>query len=204
MATLMDKQIRIDRTVTITTEQARAIGDPIRSKIVSMLYSHVLSAEEITEAVNRTGPEKALATVRHHMGILKTAGLIEVARIAESRGGVTKYYGTSTRLLGFEMPADFESTYSPVIDRTVERLEGTLGGVISDIAASGSKPNAEYSAYLAVEIINRAITKMLEKGKKRRGRKAPRSSGRTVHGTRAAESQSSDSEQGAGSETDKG
>jgi len=180
MATLLDRQIRTNRTVSVTMQHARAIGDPIRSRILSMLYGQTLSAEEITAAVNRTGPEKALSTVRHHIDILRTTGLVEVMRIVESRGGITKYYGTSTRLLDLEEPENFESVYSSVIDRTARRLEEILGGVLSDIAASGNggRPTAEYSAYLVVEIMNRAITKVLEKGKRRKrqgsGRKAAR------------------------------
>ena len=46
--------------------------------------------------------------------ILKDAGLIEVIKIEESRGGVTKYYGTSTKLLAFTTPLDFEKKYSSV------------------------------------------------------------------------------------------
>ena len=207
MATLLDKQVRVNRTVTVTAEHARAIEDPIRSKIVSMLYGRTLSAEEITEAVNRNEPKKkALTTVRHHMDVLKTAGLIEVTRIVESRGGVTKYYGTSTRLLGFETPENFDSVYSSVIDRTAKRIEEVLNGVFSDTAESDvAKPRAEYSAYLVMEIMNRAITRVLEKGKRRRGsRKAPAPSNitttkRAVRGRKKIGTGSPPSDNGQGS-----
>lgn len=160
----MDKQLRTNRTITISTAQARAIGHPIRSKILSMLYSQMLTTEEIRVAINKAGFKKGHPTVRHHIRLLREADLIEVARVDESRGGVKKYYGTSIRLLNFEMPQDSESTYLPVIDKMAEKLEGVLDGVIPDIAASGTKPaTAERSAYLAVEIMNRAITRVLEK-----------------------------------------
>ena len=171
MATLMDRRVRTSRTVSVTADHARALGDPIRSKIISMLYGKTLSAEEITEAVQKEGVDKAPTTVRHHIDVLRTSGLIEVTRIVESRGGLTKYYGTTTRLLHFEEPANFESAYSSVIDKTAKRLDEILGGVFSDVSVSGGKPTAEYTAYLVVEIMNRAITKVLEKGKRRTSRK---------------------------------
>lgn len=177
MATLLDRRLRTSRIVFVTTEHARAIGDPIRSKILSMLYGQTLSAEEITAAINKTGLKKAIPTVRHHIDILKTTGLIEVTKIVETRGGITKYYGTSTRLLDFKTSDDFDSAYSPVIDKTAKRLEDILDGVFSDVAASTAKPvTAEHSVHLVVDIMNRAITKVLEKSKKRVTKKAPKSS----------------------------
>lgn len=167
--------------VSVTTEHARAIGDPIRSKILSMLHGQTLSAEEITAAVNKTGLKKALPTVRHHIDVLKTTGLIEVTRIVETRGGITKYYGTSTRLLDFKTSDDFDSVYSSVIDKTAKRLEDVLDGVFSDVAASTARPiTAEHSVHLVVDIMNRAITKVLEKSKKRVNKKAPQSSKKAV------------------------
>lgn len=178
MATLLDRQLRTSRTISVTAEHAHAMGNPIRSKILSMLYGKTLSAEEITAAINKTGsPKKAPSTVRHHIDVLKTTGLIEVTRIVESRGGITKYYGTSTRLLDFETPDDFESAYSSLIDSTTKRLEDILDDVLSDVSLSIAKPTtAEYSVYLVVDIMNRAITKVLEKGKRRGTTKAPLSS----------------------------
>ena len=205
MATLVDRQIRTNRTIYVTAEHARAIGDPVRSRIMPMLYGKTLSADEIAAAVNKTGPKKALTTVRHHIDVLRTTGLIEVTRIVESRGGITKYYGTSTRLLNFETPKDFVSAYSSVIDRTAKRLEDILGGILSDIAASESKPAADYSAYLVLEVMNRAITKVLEKGKRRGDRRAPKSRAKAVkRGKTRAEPLPSDNGRGAEKKKDAG
>lgn len=203
MAALMDRKLRTSRTISVTTEHARAIGDPIRSKIVSMLYGKTMSAEEIAAAVNTSGSAKALTTVRHHIHVLKTTGLIEVTRIVESRGGITKYYGTSTRLLCFEEPENLESAYSSVIDKTAKRLEDILGGVFSDVSQSSDsdKPTAEYSAYLVLEIMNRAITRVFEKGSRRGNRKAPKSPKKAAtrrRPTSSAESESSDNGQDIG------
>ena len=44
-------------------------------------------------------------------------------RIQESRGAITKYYGTSTKLLEFQIPKDFDSKYSKVIQTTSDKIE---------------------------------------------------------------------------------
>ena len=103
MSTLLEKPIKVNRTVTTSIEHARAIEDPARAKVVEILYHQSLSANQITTALKKAGFKKALTTVRHHLEILKVSGLIEIVRIEESRGAITKYYSTSIKLLGFQM-----------------------------------------------------------------------------------------------------
>ena len=91
MSTLLEKQIKVNRIVTTSTEHARAIEDPARAKIVEILYRQSLSAEQIANALKKTGYKKALTTVRHHLEILKESGLIQIVKIEESRGAITKF-----------------------------------------------------------------------------------------------------------------
>ena len=104
MSTLLEKQIKVNRIVTKSTEHARAIEDPSRAKIMEILYHQAFSADQITSALKKAGYKKALTTVRHHLEILKSSGLIEIVKIEESRGAIKKYYGTSTKLLDFQAP----------------------------------------------------------------------------------------------------
>ena len=121
MSTLLEKQIAVSRIVTTSTEQARAIEDPARAKIVGILYKKSLSAEQISNQLKKSGFKKALTTIRHHLDILKEAGLIEIVKIEETRGAITKYYGTSTKLLGYNAPEDFDSKYSSAIKMTAQK-----------------------------------------------------------------------------------
>ena len=165
MSTLLDKQIRVNRTLTTSTEHARAIEDPIRAKIIEILYKQSLSADQILTALKKTGYKKALTTVRHHLEILKDSKLIEIVKIEESRGAVTKFYSTSTKLLAFQTPENFDSTYSKLIDTTATKLEKVLKNVTPKTKSKGKK-SSEYSQYLVMEIMNRAMTSVLEKSKK--------------------------------------
>ncbi len=107
MSTLLEKQIQVNRIVTMNVGQARAIDDPARVKIIQTLYKRALNAQQIANSLRKTGYKKALTTIRHHIEILKETGLIELVKIEEKGGAITKFYGTSTKLLGFEMPQDF-------------------------------------------------------------------------------------------------
>ncbi len=81
MSTLLEKQIRVNRIVTISLEHAKAIEDPIRTKILEILYRKQLSAEQIFIELKKSGYKKALTTVRHHLEILKDCNLIEIVKI---------------------------------------------------------------------------------------------------------------------------
>ncbi len=89
MSTLLEKQIKVNRIVTLSTEHARAIEDPARAKIMEILYRKSLSAEQIATELKKKGYKKALTTVRHHLEILKNSGLIELVKIEEARGAIT-------------------------------------------------------------------------------------------------------------------
>ena len=47
MSILMEKEISIDKIVTINYEQFKALEDPIRGKIVQMLYKKNLNVVQI-------------------------------------------------------------------------------------------------------------------------------------------------------------
>jgi DNA-binding transcriptional ArsR family regulator len=169
MSTLLEKPIKVNRILTTSIEHARAIEDPARAKIVEILYHQALSADQISIALKKAGYKKALTTVRHHLEILKSSGLIEIVKIEESRGAMTKYYSTSTKLLDFQAPEDFDSKYSKIIDNTSTKIEKILKSLAPKTSKSKGKKSEEYSQYLVMEIMNRAMTNVLENsGKNKR------------------------------------
>ena len=154
MSTLLEKPIKVNRIVTTSIEHARAIEDPARTKIMELLYRRSLSAEQISNELKKTGYKKALTTVRHHLEILKGSGLVQIVRIEESRGAITKYYSTSTKLLGYRAPEDFDSKYSKIIDSTSIKIEKILKSLVpkTEKTKKGNNVNPEhYSQYLVME-----------------------------------------------------
>ena len=169
MSILVEKQIQVNRILTLNSNQARAIEDTARAAIIKILYKKALSAEQIRNKLHKSGHKKALTTIRHHLEILKKTGLIEIVRMEETRGAVTKFYSTSTKLLGFDIPDDFEIKYSSVIKNTSTKMKKLLKGIASKtiVKTKNKKMNdPEYSQYLMIEIINRAVTNVLENGHK--------------------------------------
>jgi DNA-binding transcriptional ArsR family regulator len=160
---LLEKKISVNNILTVNTVCAKAIEDEVRAKILQLLYKKRLNAVQITNRLKKLGYKKALTTIRHHIDILKDAGLIEVVKIEESRGGITKYYGTSTKLLAFTKPLDFEKKYLSTIKLTSSKLEKVLNLVLKKTSKSRKSNQVEYNDYLVMEIFNRAMTNLLEK-----------------------------------------
>jgi len=165
----MEKPIRVNRIVTTTGQQARAIEEPTRTKILKILYKNQLTAEQILDEMKKTGYNKALTTIRHHLDILKISGLIEVVKIQESRGSVTKFYGTSTKLLEYDTPDDFELKYEKLIKSTSDKIANLVKNISqktnSKIKNQKAVESENYNQYILMEIINRALTNVLENPK---------------------------------------
>jgi DNA-binding transcriptional ArsR family regulator len=159
----MEKVISVDRIIATNYEQFRALEDPIRGKIVQMLYKKKLNVEQINRRLKKLGYKKAVTTIRHHVEILKNSGLVEIVKIEESRGAITKYYGSSTKLLDFTLPPDFDKNYSKII----AKISLKLGKVVNSISKNFSKTRKvhqiNYNNFVTMEIINRAMTNLLEK-----------------------------------------
>lgn len=162
----MEKPIRVNRIVTTTGQEARAIEEPTRTKILKILYKNQLTADQILHEMKKTGYDKALTTIRHHLDILKISGLIEVVKIQESRGAITKFYGTSTKLLEYDTPEDFEKNYATLIKSTSDKITKLVKNIsLKTNSKIKNKKNADsesYNQYILMEIVNRALTNVLE------------------------------------------
>jgi hypothetical protein len=65
--------------------------------------------------------------------------------------------------LDFQTPDDFDSTYSKVITNTSTKIEKILKGLSPKTGKPKGKKSEDYSQYLVMEIMNRAMTNVLEK-----------------------------------------
>ena len=166
MSTLMEKSIRVNRIVTTSGIEARAIEEPTRTKILKILYKKQLTAEQILGELKKTGYNKALTTIRHHLDILKISGLIEVVKIQECRGAIAKFYGTSTKLLEYDTPDDFESKYANLIKTTSVKIEKLVKNISQKTYSKTKNQKTSeiesYNQYILLEIVNRALTNVLE------------------------------------------
>ena len=159
----MEKEISIDRIITADYNVFKALDDPIRGKIVELLNKKQLNVEQITRRLKKLGFKKAVTTIRHHVEILKDSDLIEITKIEESRGAITKYYGSSTKLLDFTLPSDFNENYSKVISKTSLKLGKVISPILKNFSKTRKIQQINYNNYIVMEIINRSVTNLLEK-----------------------------------------
>ncbi|BFV61067.1 hypothetical protein KCMC57_up61710 [Kitasatospora sp. CMC57] len=102
----------LDDTIELTTaEQVRAIGDPLRTTILSLLHERAATVSEIATAVKR--PK---STIAHHVNVLVRSGLLRVVRTRRVRAIDERYYGRTARMFyvglgrqvdGVTLPPDF-------------------------------------------------------------------------------------------------
>ncbi len=169
MSTLLQKELKINKILTTNVEHAKALDDSARLKILEILYHKQLSTEQIVAELNKAGYKKATTTIRHHLDVLKNAGLIEIVKMEEVRGAVMKYYGTSVRIMGNKLPANFETEFSKIIADTTVRLEKIMKNISENagkkIKKKNSKnvsPDSNYEEHIITEIVNRAMAKVFE------------------------------------------
>jgi DNA-binding transcriptional ArsR family regulator len=77
-------------------DQFRAVGNPTRQRIISLLSERAATTSQLAEAL---GQPKG--SIGHHLKVLEKAGLIRVVRTRQVRAITEKYYGRTARLFDF-------------------------------------------------------------------------------------------------------
>jgi DNA-binding transcriptional ArsR family regulator len=132
-----------------------------------------MTAGEAHAALADRGHERTENTIRHHINELREAGLVEVARLEEGRGGTTKYYEANTIVLSYAIPdahedriASMAATLQPDVAELVDRLRAEHGEDIDDIAADMAPcqhcSTQKYETYLLLTVLRRALVRSLQ------------------------------------------
>lgn len=159
---IFHKDIKIKRVTTLSHVAAQGLGDPVRLRILEILSTKPMSADEIAKALGNSGHKKATTTVRHHLDTLKEAGLIEAAKMVEVRGAVMKYYSATLKAYACEAPADLDSKAAKLIDDTSSKIAKILNGIYRDKRFSALDKDGKCAEFLALEIVNAALAKAVE------------------------------------------
>ena len=114
-----------DVLVVSEPEQLRALGDDLRTKVVSLLRERARSTQELSVEL---GLPKG--TVGHHLKVLERAGLIHVVRTKQVRALTEKYYGRVAHLFLFkpEDPADARALGAAALRQAADELERAPAG----------------------------------------------------------------------------
>ena len=84
-------------------------------------------------------------------------------KIEELHGGITKYYSSSTKFLDFTIPDDFEKNYSKTIEKTSLKITKIVNSISKNFPKTRKVNQINHNHYVTIEILNRAITNVLEK-----------------------------------------
>lgn len=172
MSGLVDRPIPIQEVLAASAETAKALEDPVRSALLDLLAHEPMSVQEMVAGLADQGIEKAPTTVRHHVDVLREAGLIELGRLEEVRGGVVKYYAATTRFLEFDEPATLEDRLAPALETMAQGLRGLLdqvreahGPAISEMAED-LRPcphcdRSHFEEYVLVRLVQRGLAQAL-------------------------------------------
>ena len=172
---LLESDVPIREVVTTAPEKAKALENDVRAKILDMLAAEEMTIEEIHDELHRRGEEKAETTVRHHVNILKDAGMVEIARLEEAGGGTRKFYKSNTRVFSYELPEEADETLAGAQSTTSEELASlietlyTKHGTEIEAVAREMKPceycdTQHYEEFIVRELLNRALIELGDSG----------------------------------------
>lgn len=172
---LFTADVAVENVITTDPKKAKAVENDFRAKILDMLADEEMTIDEIHEELGRRNEEKAETTVRHHVNILREAGMVEISRLEEAGGGTRKYYRSNTRVFSYELPEETDTILADAGDETRDELESLIDGLFADhgdeirAVAEELKPceycsTQHYEEYILRELLNRAFTDLSEDG----------------------------------------
>ena len=172
---LLESDVPIRDVVTTNPEKAKALENDVRAKILDMLAAEEMTIEKIHDELHRRGEERAETTVRHHVNVLKDAGMVEIARLEEAGGGTRKYYKSNTRVFSYDLPASSADRLASAQDTTSEELAGLIETLVEqhgdeiEAVAREMKPceyceTQHYEEFVVRELLNRALIGLGESG----------------------------------------
>ncbi len=88
-----------------TTEHYKALGHPLRHRLLFALGSGQASAAQLASRL-----QVAKGTVIYHLGVLRAAGLVEIAATQQVRGGTERIFRRSAERLQFSGPGAVANT----------------------------------------------------------------------------------------------
>jgi len=147
-----------------------AVDEPMRAMILDILADEELRASEVHERLADRGIDRTENTVRHHINELRDAGLVDVVRFEEGRGGTTKYYAANTIVLSYSLPDSAEpaleemtAAVQPQIEDALRTLREDFGESISAIVGDMSPcehcRTQKYETYVLLSVLRRAFVR---------------------------------------------
>jgi DNA-binding transcriptional ArsR family regulator len=100
--------------------------------MLDLLAQRPMSVEDLSEELPAHGFRKASNTLRHHLEILVSAGLVELAVLEQTRGAVLKYFSAAARPLHFSLPESSETD----LNHLAEKLDPAVAAAFQLLSTS--------------------------------------------------------------------
>jgi len=147
-----------------------AIDEPMRAMILDILADESLPAGDVHDRLADRGIDRTENTVRHHINELRDAGLVDVVRFEEGRGGTTKYYGANTIVLSYSLPDDAGPAVSEMVDSIEPEVEAALAtltdaygeeidDIVADMAPCEHCRTQKYETYVLLTVLRQAFVR---------------------------------------------
>lgn len=152
------------------TNISDAVDEPFRAMILDMLVDDAMTVSEIHEELGDRGFDRTENTIRHHVNELRDAGLVEVARLEERRGGMSKYYRANTIVLSYRLPEGSEeiidgmaAQIEPLVEEIVSQLRSEyrddLQKIASEMTPCDHCKTQKYETYLLLTALRRSFVR---------------------------------------------
>lgn len=150
------------KIVTLTVDECKALGDPIRAMIIDILSHKILTVDDIVNELAKRNYKKSVPTIRHHIDVLKNAGLIEIAYTKEKRGTLEKYYKSNIHFLGFNTRKIDINNIDNISKRLLKIVDIIENKYLEDYNNKCKYCNIDHAKeYVIIELINHALAKAL-------------------------------------------
>jgi DNA-binding transcriptional ArsR family regulator len=135
------------RRVVNTLEGFKAISDPTRSRILSIIQNQPATAKQIAGRLGATP-----GAIGHHLRVLEEAGLAQVVARRLVRGIVASYYTRTAKIFKYDLPEEVrgnESAALYVMSKAYDEMAEAHATIKEDPYSHDGFPHARLSSQRA-------------------------------------------------------
>ncbi|WP_123538435.1 ArsR/SmtB family transcription factor [Halosimplex salinum] len=152
------------------TRVSDAIDEPMRAMVLDILSDEARTAGEVHERLADRGVDRTENTVRHHINELRDAGLVDVVRFEEGRGGTTKYYHANTIVLSYSLPDSADAAVAEMVDAVqpqitdalttlTDEYDDSIEEIVADMQPCEHCRTQKYETYVLLTVLRRAFVR---------------------------------------------
>lgn len=163
-----ESDVELADIVVRDTDVSSAVDEPVRAMILDMLAERAMTVDDVHEELTTRGFGKTTNTVRHHINELREAGLVEIERLEERRGGTLKFYRANTIVLSYAVPEEFRREIAemaewmgprlePLIDELLDEYGADIERIADEMTPCEHCRQQKYETYLLLTVLRRGF-----------------------------------------------